>query len=152
MLLEFLIALLLTGSILYGVWWFIWWIGLEKDTYKLSFKQFYSFYTISPNKWYLGDEHVSLRITGQFGGEKYQFRSFIDCLRYKRFRRKVEKNQEQQRELKSQQKLIDEMKKIIAEEEKKNQQWTQDKFYALDGVSASNYEWTQDKLKSNRDY
>lgn len=94
MFLDFLIALLLTGGILYGMWW----IELEEDTYKFSFKQFYSFYTISPNKWYLGDRHVRLRITGQLSGETYEFRSFIDCLRYKRFRRKVE---EQQRAMQS---------------------------------------------------
>ena len=47
--------------------------------------------------------------------------------------------------MQSQQKLIDEMKKIIAEEEKKNQQWTQDKLH-------SNCEWKQNKLKSNSDY
>lgn len=145
MFLDFLIALLLTGGILYGIWWFIWWIELEEDTYKFSFKQFYSFYIISPNKWYLGDEHVSLRIPGQSIGETYEFRSFIDCLRYKRFRRKVEKNQEQQKAMRSQQKLIDEMKKVIAEEERKNQQWTQDKLHL-------NYEWKQNKLKSNSDY
>lgn len=145
MFLAFLIALLLTGGILYGIWWFIWWIELEEDTYKFSFKQFYSFYTIAPNKWHLGDNHVSLCITGQLIGETYEFRSFIDCLRYKRFRRKVEKNKEQQKAMQSQQKLIDEMKKIIVEEEKKNQQWTQDKLH-------SNYEWKQNKLKSNSDY
>lgn len=145
MLLEFLIALLLTGGIVYGIFWFIWWIESEEDTYKLSFKQFYSFYTIAPNKWRLQDNYVNLPIDGQIFSEKYEFCSFFDCLRYRRFKRKVEKNKEQQRAIQSQQKLIDEMKKVIAEEERKNQQWTQDKIH-------SNHEWRQDKLKSNSDY
>ena len=145
MFLKFLFALLLTGGIVYGMFWFVWWIGREEDTYKLSFKQFYSFYNIAPNKWALFKDHVYLNVEEQFFAEKYEFCSFFDCLRYKRFKRKVEKNKEQQRAIRSQQKLIDEMKKIITEEEKKNQQWTQDKLRL-------NREWKQNKLKSNSDY
>jgi hypothetical protein len=145
MLLEFLIALLLTGGIVYGIFWFIWWIKSEEDTYKLSFKQFHSFYIIAPNKWDLRDDYVYLSINGRILGEKYEFRSFFDYLRYKRFKRKVEKNKKQQEAIQSQQKLIDEMKKVIAEEERKNQQWTQDKLH-------SNHKWRQNKSKSNSDY
>ena len=119
MFLEFLIGLLLTAGIIYGISWFIWRIELNEDTYKLSFKQFYSFYTIAPNKWSLQDNYVNLPIDGQFFAEKYEFRSFFDCLRYKRFKRKVKKNKEQQKAIQSQQKLIDEMKKVIVEEERK---------------------------------
>lgn len=145
MFLEFLIALLLVAGLLYGIFWVVWRIELDADTYKLSFKQFYSFYMISPDKWRLWDDSVYLRINGQICDQRYDFCSFFDCLRYRRFRRKVEKNQERQKAMRSQQKLIDEMKKVIAEEERKNQQWTQDKLH-------SNHEWRQDKLKSNSDY
>lgn len=145
MLLEFLIALLLVAGIVYGIFWVVWRIELDEEAYKLSFKQFYSFYMISPDKWKLWDDFVYLRINGQLIHERYDFCSVFDWLRYKRFRRKVEKNQERQKAMRSQQKLIDEMKKVIAEEERKNQQWTQDKLH-------SNHEWRQDKLKSNSDY
>lgn len=145
MFLRFLFALLLIGGMVYGMSWFVWWIRRGEDTHKLSFKHFYSFYNIAPNKWNLCEDYVYLNVEEQSFSEMYEFYSFFDCLRYKHFKRKVEKNEKQQMAIRSQQKLIDEMKKIITEEEKKNQQWTQDKLRL-------NHEWRQNKLKSNSDY
>lgn len=81
---------------------FLYWLDDSPDAAKIKFKAFERFYSINPDRWELEDGCVICRIYNDkkkpYDGLFYNYTKdwfrfgFIDYYRYKKFKRKIERN------------------------------------------------------------
>ncbi len=117
---AFIIILLTTITIInlsYVIIIFLIWIlDLSKTTPKITFKSFKKFYCLCPSKWSLEDTYVIYYPESKgFGKEEIyvDFKYFHDCILYRIFKKKIEKNIIYENRLKKEKKFIEYMQKDI---------------------------------------
>ena len=95
-----------------------------KNKPKIKFDAFKKFYSINPDRWNLDTVSVVCKIKNEecnfyrglfytYDSERFYF-SFFDWLRYKRFRKTLEKNKLEKKHMESTARMINMVKKDIA--------------------------------------
>ena len=104
-------------SLSYPILIFLIWIsGLSKTAPKITFKSFKKFYCLCPSKWSLEDTCVIYYPESKgFGKEEIyiDFKYLHDCILYRIFKKKIEKNITYENRLKKEKKFIEYMQKDI---------------------------------------
>lgn len=97
---------------------------LDKNCPKIEFKAFKKFYSINPDRWTLGQGYVICKIVNEskssyrglfytYDNERFYF-TLPDYIKYKRFRKQLEKDKLNAKHMESTAKMIGMVKKDIA--------------------------------------
>ena len=97
-----------------------WRIDRRKDTPRISFKLFKEMYQLNPKKWSMMYESYLYVYYDINTSHRVDFNSFIDLLRYRRFRKKVKENKNKQVRYNAEVELVNELQKEIDKYQKEN--------------------------------
>lgn len=92
----------------------------DRETAKLTFRQFKSIYDIIPDSFCLHSDYV------RFKYESVYFKTFFDYLRYKIFYNHKEKYRKKIESIENQAKLIKSIQEELAREQRNNDQWVKE--------------------------
>lgn len=101
------------------VTYLMWRVEREKDTPRISFKLFKEMYQLNPKKWSMYENYLFVNYADNTS-HRVDFNSFIDWLRYGRFRIKVRENKNKQTRYNAEVKLVNELQKEIDRYQKEN--------------------------------
>jgi len=97
----------------YLVKFIIWVLYLGKMTPKITFKAFKKVYCLYPSKWRLRDTYVDYYPKKYCNYISIDFKYFHDYLLYCRFKKKIEKDHDYEKQLKNEKELIECLQKDI---------------------------------------
>ena len=112
----------LIGIIIVAVFitsYLMWRVEREKDTPRISFKLFKEMYQLNSEKWSMMYESY-LWVKYSDTSSRVDFNSFIDLLRYRRFRKKIKENKIKQARYNAEVELVNELQKEIDKYQKEN--------------------------------
>lgn len=112
----------LIGIIIVAVFivtYLLWRVDREKDTPRISFKLFKEMYQLNPKKWSMYENYLFVNYADNTS-HRVDFNSFIDWLRYGRFRIKVKNNKNKQVRYNAEVELVKELQKEIDKYQKEN--------------------------------
>lgn len=92
----------------------------DKETAKLTFRQFKSIYDAIPDNFHLYSDCVTFKYDNVY------FKTFFDYLRYKIFYKHKEKYRKKIESIENQAKLIKNIQKELAREQRNNDQWVKE--------------------------
>lgn len=110
LLLTIIICILL---VFYLCKFITWVLDLEKTTPKITFKAFKKVYCLYPSKWVLKDTYVDYHPKDLYNYISIDFKYFHDYLLYCRFKKKIEKDHDYEKQLKNEKILIECLQKDI---------------------------------------
>ena len=99
----------------------IFWYSNKSPTFsvgKISFEQFKTFYSLAPDKWYLHDGYVSYKLKTSIFSKDLQF-SFIDTIRYIKWKGKIDKDEALAEQSKEFEKVLESIQEDLEEYKKK---------------------------------
>ena len=96
-----------------------WRIDRKKDAPCVSFKLFREMYQLNPKKWSMYESYLYVYYDDNTS-RRVDFNSFIDLLRYRRFRKKVKENKSKQTRYNAEVELVNELQKEIDRYQKEN--------------------------------
>lgn len=96
-----------------------WRIDRKKDAPRISFKLFREMYQLNPKKWSMYEGYLYVRYNVHTA-RRVDFNSFIDLLRYRRFRKKIKKNETKQTRYNAEVELVNELQKEIDKYQREN--------------------------------
>lgn len=96
-----------------------WRIDRKKDAPRISFKLFREMYQLNPKKWSMYEGYLYVHYNVHTA-RRVDFNSFIDLLRYRRFRKKIKKNETKQTRYNAEVELVNELQKEIDKYQKEN--------------------------------
>lgn len=100
---------------------FITWVSdLVKTTPKITFRAFRKVYYLYPSKWVLENTYVRYYPQLDIESIAIDFKYFHDYLLYCRFKRKIEKDHDYEKQLKNEKKLIECLQKDINDYREEN--------------------------------
>jgi len=114
--LELIGIIIVAGFI---VTYLLWRVDREKDTPRISFKLFKEMYQLNPEKWSMYENYLYVNYDDDTS-HRVDFNSFIDRLRYGRFRIKVRENENKQAQYNAEVELVKELQKEIDKYQKEN--------------------------------
>lgn len=92
----------------------------DKETAKLTFRQFKSIYDVIPDNFHLYSDYVTFKYKNVY------FKTFFDYLRYKIFYKHKKKYRKKIESIKNQAKLIKNIQEELAREQRNNDQWVKE--------------------------
>lgn len=92
----------------------------DKETAKLTFRQFKSIYDVIPDDFHLYSDYITFKYNDVY------FKTFLDYLRYKIFYKHKEKYRKKIESIKNQAKLIKNIQEELAREQRNNDQWVKE--------------------------
>lgn len=101
-------------SLITGVDYVTWIQGKTKTAPTITFNNFKELYQITPDKWYFKLDRVS------YNHEPIEFKSYFDIIKYRRFKKQVEKNDEKSQQIENETFFIKNLQKDIDDYKKKN--------------------------------
>lgn len=115
--LELIGIIIVAGFI---VTYLLWRVDWEKDTPRISFKLFKEMYQLNPEKWSMYENYLYVNYDDNNTSHRVDFNSFIDWLRYGRFRKKIRENKNKQTRYNAEVELVKELQKEIDKYQKEN--------------------------------
>ena len=115
--LELIGIIIVAGFI---VTYLLWRVDREKDTPRISFKLFKEMYQLNPEKWSMYENYLYVNYDDNNTSHRVDFNSFIDWLRYGRFRKKIRENKNKQTRYNAEVELVNELQKEIDKYQKEN--------------------------------
>lgn len=93
--------------------WFYtsWWNIVGFTTPRITYRQFVALYNVMPKHFVLNDYDI------EYSGNTVDFKTFIDVMRYRHFHKRIEKNENQQKQLQRQAELIANLQRGLAQEQ-----------------------------------
>lgn len=116
----FLVAVGFLCSIVFLISRCSWKKGRKENLARISFKKFYELYSKEPWRWNLRDDYV--RFDSYPFTFTVEFETYLDVLKYKRFRKKVFIEQQKEEHGSKQKDLEKEFDKLYGEEKKYGKQ------------------------------
>lgn len=116
-------ALELIGIIIVAVFivtYLMWRVDRGKNTPRISFKLFKEMYQLNPEKWSMYENYLYVNYDDNNTSHRVDFNSFIDWLRYGRFRKKIRENKNKQTRYNAEVELVNELQKEIDKYQKEN--------------------------------
>ena len=101
-------------SLITGVDCSVWIQDKIKTAPTITFNNFKEFYQIAPDKWRFKLDRVSYKY------EPIEFKSYFDIIKYRRFKKQVEKNDEKSQQIENETLFIKSLQKDIDDYKKKN--------------------------------
>ena len=101
-------------SLITGVDYVTWIQGKTKTAPTITFNNFKELYQITPDKWCFKLDRVS------YNHEPIEFKSYFDIIKYRRFKKQVEKNDEKSQQIENETLFIKNLQKDIDDYKKKN--------------------------------
>ena len=87
---------------------------------ELTFKEFYSLYSIMPEKFQLNRFDITYR------GKDISFKTYIDCYKYMRFFEHYKEQKKEKKRTEIQANLIKELQRDLAAKQEENDQWVKE--------------------------
>ena len=87
------------------------------DNPELTFKEFYSLYTVMPENFRLNDLNVSYKY------KSISFKTYIDYCKYRAFLQRYKKQKEEMKRTEIQTDLIKELQRDLAAKQEENDEW-----------------------------
>ena len=115
--LELIGIIIVAGFI---VTYLLWRVDREKDTPRISFKLFKEMYQLNPKKWSMYENYLYVNYDDNNTSHRVDFNSFIDWLRYGRFRKKIRENKNKQTRYNAEVELVNELQKEIDKYQREN--------------------------------
>ena len=115
-------ALELIGIIIVAVFivtYLMWRVDRGKNTPRISFKLFKEMYQLNPEKWSMYENYLYVNYDDNTS-HRVDFNSFINWLRYGRFRKKIKDNKNKQAQYNAEVELVNELQKEIDKYQKEN--------------------------------
>lgn len=115
-------ALELIGIIIVAVFivtYLMWRVDRGKNTPRISFKLFKEMYQLNPERWLMYENYLFVNYDNNTS-HRVDFNSFIDWLRYGRFRKKIRENKNKQTRYNAEVELVNELQKEIDKYQKEN--------------------------------
>lgn len=93
--------------------WFYtsWWNIVGFTTPRITYRQFVALYNVMPKHFVLNDYDI------EYSGDTVDFKTFIDVMQYRHFHKRIEKNENQQKQLQRQATLIADLQRGLAQEQ-----------------------------------
>ena len=113
----------LIGIIIVAVFivtYLMWRVDRGKNTPRISFKLFKEMYQLNPKKWSMYENYLYVNYDDNNTSHRVDFNSFIDWLRYGRFRKKIRENKNKQTRYNAEVELVNELQKEIDKYQKEN--------------------------------
>lgn len=113
----------LIGIIIVAVFivtYLMWRVDRGKNTPRISFKLFKEMYQLNPEKWSMYENYLYVNYDDNNTSHRVDFNSFIDWLRYGRFRKKIRENKNKQTRYNAEVELVNELQKEIDKYQKEN--------------------------------
>ena len=101
-------------SLITGVDYATWIQGKTKTAPTITFNNFKELYQIAPDKWHFKLDRVSYKY------EPIEFKSYFDLIKYRRFKKQVEKDDEKSQKIENETLFIKNLQKDIDDYKKKN--------------------------------
>ena len=101
-------------SLITGVDYATWIQGKTKTAPTITFNNFKELYQIAPDKWRFKLDRVSYKY------EPIEFKSYFDLIKYRRFKKQVEKDDEKSQKIENETLFIKSLQKDIDDYKKKN--------------------------------
>ena len=101
-------------SLITGVDYAVWIQDKIKTAPTITFNNFKELYQITPDKWCFKLDRVS------YNHEPIEFKSYFDIIKYRRFKKQVEKNDEKSQQIENETLFIKNLQKDIDDYKKKN--------------------------------
>lgn len=101
-------------SLITGVDYVTWIQGKTKTAPTITFNNFKELYQIAPDKWRFKLDRVSYKY------EPIEFKSYFDIIKYRRFKKQVEKDDEKSQKIENETLFIKSLQKDIDDYKKKN--------------------------------
>ena len=101
------------------VTYLMWRVDREKDTPRISFKLFKEMYQLNPEKWSMYENYLYVNYDDNTS-HRVDFNSFINWLRYGRFRKKIKDNKNKQAQYNAEVELVNELQKEIDKYQREN--------------------------------
>lgn len=101
------------------VTYLMWRVEREKNTPRISFKLFKEMYQLNPEKWSMYESYLYINYDDNTS-HRVDFNSFIDWLRYGRFRIKIRESKNKQTRYNAEVELVNELQKEIDRYQKEN--------------------------------
>ncbi len=105
--------------VVFIVTYLLWRVERGKNTPRISFKLFKEMYQFNPEKWSMYENYLYVNYDDNTS-HRVDFNSFIDWLRYGRFRIKVRENKNKQTRYNAEVELVKELQKEIDKYQKEN--------------------------------
>lgn len=115
--LELIGIIIVAGFI---VTYLMWRVDRGKNTPRISFKLFKEMYQLNPEKWSMYENYLYVNYDDNNTSHRVDFNSFIDWLRYGRFRKKIRENKNKQTRYNAEVELVKELQKEIDKYQKEN--------------------------------
>lgn len=115
--LEIIGIIIVAGFI---VSYLMWRVDRGKNTPRISFKLFKEMYQLNPEKWSMYENYLYVNYDDDNTSHRVDFNSFIDWLRYGRFRKKIRENKNKQTRYNAEVELVKELQKEIDRYQKEN--------------------------------
>lgn len=115
--LELIGIIIVVGFI---VTYLMWRVDRGKNTPRISFKLFKEMYQLNPEKWSMYENYLYVNYDDNNTSHRVDFNSFIDWLRYGRFRKKIRENKNKQTRYNAEVELVKELQKEIDKYQKEN--------------------------------
>lgn len=115
--LELIGIIIVAGFI---VLYLMWRIDREKNTPRISFKLFKEMYQLNPEKWSMYENYLYVNYDDNNTSHRVDFNSFIDWLRYGKFRKRIRENKNKQTRYNTEVELVKELQKEIDKYQKEN--------------------------------
>ena len=113
----------LIGIIIVAVFivtYLMWRVDRGKNTPRISFKLFKEMYQLNPEKWSMYENYLYVNYDDNNTSHRVDFNSFIDWLRYGKFRKKIRENKNKQTRYNAEVELVNELQKEIDKYQKEN--------------------------------
>ena len=113
----------LIGIIIVAVFivtYLMWRVDRGKNTPRISFKLFKEMYQLNPEKWSMYENYLYVNYDDNNTSHRVDFNSFIDWLRYGRFRKKIRENKNKQTRYNAEVELVNELQKEIDKYQREN--------------------------------
>lgn len=113
----------LIGIIIVAVFivtYLMWRVDRGKNTPRISFKLFKEMYQLNPKKWSMYENYLYVNYDDNNTSHRVDFNSFIDWLRYGRFRKKIRENKNKQTRYNAEVELVNELQKEIDKYQREN--------------------------------
>lgn len=115
--LDIIVIIIVAGFI---VSYLMWRVDRGKNTPRISFKLFKEMYQLNPEKWSMYENYLYVNYDDNNTSHRVDFNSFIDWLRYGRFRKKIRENKNKQIRYNAEVELVKELQKEIDKYQKEN--------------------------------
>lgn len=115
--LDIIVMIIVAGFI---VSYLMWRVDRGKNTPRISFKLFKEMYQLNPEKWSMYENYLYVNYDDNNTSHRVDFNSFIDWLRYGRFRKKIRENKNKQTRYNAEVELVNELQKEIDKYQKEN--------------------------------